>query len=480
MSFADALGRILERPHLRNARIGIGVYPLAGGAALYEREPGNLFAAASVTKIPTCLTALDVLGPEHRFVTPVQARGEIDADGTLRGDLAIIGSGDPNLSNRVDGEKLIFTDADHTYGHAQGAEPLPGDQMAVLQALARDVYAKGIRRIDGQVRADVSLFTSRGREGGSGVFVSPIAVNDNVIDMHVTPAERAGEPAVLSFSPAVGGYEFINATRTVAAGEKERLRFYDGDEAGDTIKVTVEADFPQGPPFWTCYPVASPRRLAETLFRRNLEETGIAISSMPRAGMQNASPVEVARHVSPPLREAVRVVLKVSQNMHAELLLRASGGWATEAGLRATRMLMERAGIDLSMVAQGDGAGGYGYFTPRAMCTLLQYAARQPYAGVFRDALPVLGRDGTLRSTQQGSPAAGFVRAKTGTMGFHDEVNGSEYLSAKSLAGYIEAKSGRSFVFAAFINNLHCSSTVDRAEIGENLGEIAAAAYDAL
>ncbi len=225
---------------------------------------------------------------------------------------------------------------------------------------------------------------------------------------------------------------------------------------------------------------SDPRRYAEALFRIALRDAGIALDDTSAMHYHaDGAAIEVASHTSPPLGEAVKVVLKVSQNLHAELLLRASGGGRRDVGFRAVQALFHRAGIDFSESAQTRGAGG-GYFSPETICRLLQYAARQSYAPVFRAALPVLGVDGTLHDIQSASQAAGHVRAKTGTFGYKDELNSVQFLTAKALAGYIDAKSGRAYVFAAFANNIHSSSSTSAHDIGDLLGEIAAAARELL
>jgi len=455
------------------------IVPLGEDDAVYELDGRKAFSAASVTKIPTCLTALETLGPDYRFRTPVARYGEVEGDGVLHGDLVLEAVGDPNLSNRIVGDALAFSDIDHSQGDVAGALPVEGDPLAVLRSLAGKIYEAGIRRTCGLVRVNLCGSDEGERDLGSGLRISPICVNDNIVDVHVTPGQK-GEKAALRFQPAAPIFEFVNETVTVAPEQPTTVRFVEDEDPSDPSVVRVRGNVPAGKPFWTCYGVPSPRRYAEALFRIALRDAGIALddSSAAHAHADGAR-IEVASHTSPPLREAVKVVLKVSQNLHAELLVRASGGGLRDAGFRAVRELFERAGLDVSESAQARGAGG-GYFSPATACRLLQYAARQSYASAFREALPVLGVDGTLHDIQRTSPAAGHVRAKTGTFGHRDELNSVHHLSAKALAGYIDAKSGRVYVFAAFANNIHASSATSANDIGELLGEIASAAREIL
>ena len=143
--------------------------------------------------------------------------------------------------------------------------------------------------------------------------------------------------------------------------------------------------------------------------------------------------------------------------------------------------MLEKAGLDLTGAVQNDGAGGAAFSTPDFMAGFLVHVNKQPFANGFFKALPILGKDGTLFNIQTGSPAAGKVHAKTGTLAGGNALTPTGGLiHGKGLAGYIEAKDGRRLAFAAYINfvpvrTLNESAT---AMAGEALGEIAAAAYD--
>jgi D-alanyl-D-alanine carboxypeptidase/D-alanyl-D-alanine-endopeptidase (penicillin-binding protein 4) len=255
------------------------------------------------------------------------------------------------------------------------------------------------------VRVDTSIFEESGRELGTGAAISPICINDNLVDVELIPATTLGRRAEIRISPELPCFEFINATRTVEAGKTPTVRFVEAEEASDPAIIVVEGDVPESSPFWMCYCVPHPSRFAQSAFRQSLRDVGVVVE---RGACEDASfsGVEVAQHTSPPLREAVKVVLKVSQNLHAELLTRVVGASVEsdekplQAGFRREKTLLEAVGIDASAVAQGDAAGGFGYFSPIAICKLLQYVARQPYGTAFRDALPIMGVDGTLHNIQ--------------------------------------------------------------------------------
>ena len=125
--------------------------------------------AASTTKLLSTGTSLALLGPDFRWTTPVYRTAPVDQAGTLHGDIILVASGDPNLSQRIktDGT-LAFENEDHSYGGSLDTRAVPGDPLAVLRDLASQVYKSGIRRVDGRVVVDTSLFPDQGPEIGIG------------------------------------------------------------------------------------------------------------------------------------------------------------------------------------------------------------------------------------------------------------------------------------------------------------------------
>jgi PBP4 family serine-type D-alanyl-D-alanine carboxypeptidase len=241
------------------------------------------------------------------------------------------------------------------------------------------------------------------------------------------------------------------------------------------------------------YPVADPTRFAEIVFTEALREKGITAN--PRLKEENpdfkslaanyTSSNSVAEHVSPPMTEEVKVILKVSQNLHASAMPYLFSAIlahkeAPQSGFDLMHDFLERAGLDLSGASQSDGAGGAAHFTPSFMVDYLEFISKQKYFEAFDRALPILGKDGTLHEIQTSSPAAGHVRAKTGTWTESDLLNKNIFVGGKGLAGYMTTKDGEHLVFAAYINNLRVGLQPDavRDIVGQALGEVAAAAYD--
>src|ERR1700751_2796739 len=156
--------KITERPEFAHSRFGIKFIAADTGNVVYELNSAQLFVPGSTTKLLTEGTALELFGGDYRFHTKIYRTGPIQKDGTLQGDLVLVASGDLNLSNRIQADgSLAFEDHDHTYG-GPDSKGLPGDPLAVIRKFARMVAAKGIKRINGRVLVDATLFPEGARE----------------------------------------------------------------------------------------------------------------------------------------------------------------------------------------------------------------------------------------------------------------------------------------------------------------------------
>ena len=205
--------------------------------------------------------------------------------------------------------------------------------------------------------------------------------------------------------------------------------------------------------------------LIEVLRRRGVRVMASPLGTNDTAALPTRGEVtklpKVAEYTSPPFSENARVILKVSHNLHAStlpLLIAAHHGDRTLAeGLKRQGGILTALGLEPGTVSFGGGAGGSrsDLATPRATVTLLRAMTTRPEFAAYDAALPVLGRDGTLaKAVAADSPARGHAHAKTGTYFVENELDGSTVLTSKALAGYLETASGRSLVFAAFVNNV--------------------------
>lgn len=501
-SLSQRIEKTLTRPEFQHAMFGIEFYDLQSNRPVYQLNADKLFTPASTTKLFTEGTALHLLGADYRFHTRVYRTGNIAPDGTLTGDLILVAAGDPDLSGRLQPDgTLAFENEDHSYAGSPDTRAVPGDPLAVIKELAQQVAAKGVKRIAGRVLVDASLFPEGEKELGTGAVISPIVVNDNIVDVTASPAAASGGPVSLNISPQTAYVHFVNRATTGAADSDPEIHFRDdvaNPDGSHTVNVT--GTMPVGkPPILFAYRVPSPSRFAEMTFVEALRQAGVAAAFSPVADNTDFSAMAaaytpedlLAEHVSPPFTQELKVTLKVSQNLHASMMpyfLGASVGHdktkPLQAGFDLEHDFLQKAGLDLSGASQSDGAGGAqaAFYTPDFVVHYLAYMARQPNFQAFHDALPILGHDGTLYNIQTGSPAAGHVFAKTGTFGAYNALDKNLLVTGKGLAGYVTTQDGRQLAFAIYANRVAVPVSDPEATtkiVGQALGEIAAAAYSA-
>lgn len=496
-TLADRIQRIVDRPEFRRAMFGIEFYSLDSSKPIYTLNAEKLFVPGSTTKLLTEGTALELMGANFQFHTRVYRTGSVDGSGTLDGDLVLVASGDPNLSARVrqDGT-LAFENEDHAYDSDVHTRAVPGDPLLIIRKLASQVAARGIKRITGRVLVDATLFKGGDRELGTDVVMSPIVVNDNLVDLMIGPGAKAGAAAVIAPAPATSYVRIVNGVTTGPPGSAPDIQFgSDTADAAGLHTVRVTGTTPAGgPTILYAYRVPDPARFAEVTLGEALRERGVIVGQTGAPGTVDFKSLSssyvpdhmVAEHVSLPLREDVRITLKVSQNLHASMtprVLKAVRAPADTAktGFDLEHDFLRRAGLDLTGAQQADGAGGDAHFSPSFMVSYLVYMSQQKDSAIFRAALPVLGRDGTLWNIQPASPAAGHVFAKTGTFAVDDPLNRRVLITGKGLAGYITTADNRHLAFTVYVNNVSVSTdpSAATAVVGQALGEIAAAAYDA-
>ncbi len=492
---ASRISAVISTEEYRIASWGIAVADLTTGEIIYELNAEKLFVPGSVTKLFSGAAALATFGSEHRFVTPLHRRGEIRGEGILDGDLILRASGDPDLSGRINSrDGLDFTNRDHTYAAtfaAQGssAELTATDVLAGIDQLAAGVASTGIRQVR-DILIDERLF-ERHESGGSPPFrVSPVVVNDHLIDITIVPGGSVGSPATIDLRPATSYMQFEANVRTVEPGQATLVSVTRVAPRRYTIRGQIAINRPPVVrPVVRVVEVDDPAEFARALLIERLQARGIrveaGISSIPSPGNLPAEddyaklPI-VARHISPPFAESLKVILKVSHNNHAHmlpLLIGAKNGSRSHAaGMRAVGEALRRLGVETSAFSLGDGEGGDqgDQISPRAVISLLRAMAAHPEARAFHDALPILGIDGTLADAiPPSSPARGKVSAKTGTYVWTDALNGRPLLRAKGLGGYVTANSGRRLAIAIFVNNVPMNSPADSNRHGTTLGKLA-------
>ncbi len=446
-TLARRIEAILARSDLSTSTVGIEIRRLRDGRVLYERGAQSLLPPASTTKLVSCAGALAILGPDHRFETKVIRTGPVE-DGVLRGDLLLIAAGDPNLSQRIapDGT-LRFTDNDHTYaGFLNTATAVPGDPLAVLADLAQRVRAAGIRRIEGAVVVDEGLFGERDDE-----FVgrlSAACINDNVVDIVVTPGAAAGSPPTIDVKPSHPDIIVENRATTAAAAAVDPQLHVERLEGWGRFALT--GTIPAGgPSVLTIGRLPDPALAAANLFARELALREIPARDPPRSAAAGPAAYEkspvVTVHVSPPFSEAIKVILKVSHNLHASmlpLLVGALKGGSGDrfAGYRLIHDELAKGGVPVDGVVlmSGSGGGRADSLSARFLVDLLSWYSRRKDFPSFHAALPVGGVDGTLATHFTSPKLKERVQAKTGTLVYLGALNTRWIYLSKALAGYMD------------------------------------------
>lgn len=481
--------QVMDRPEFTHATWGVEFFDLQSKKTIYAVNRERLFVPGSTTKLVTTGTAFATLGADHQFQTRMYRTGPV-RDGIVQGDLVLVASGDPNLTRWQHPEgSYAFVDQDHSYG----GQPLPGDPLFALRQMALQVAHRGIRGATGQLIVDASLFREGTRELGTRIVISPLIINDNVIDIVVTPGARAGDPAEVTVSPKTAYLTVQANLTTVDSGTPAQVRTVEDSTDKDHRVLVGSGRVPVGPAFNRRWAVAAPSRFGEIVLAEVFNDVGIRV--IPRLGSRTVDATQlsrsyvdsllVAEHVSLPFAAAARVILKTSQNLHASSMPMVLGAQRAarevgKNGFDVAREWLQGAGLNTDGAVQGDGAGGDAFFSPAFMTQYLALVARQPWAESFRDALPILGTDGTLAAIQPDAPAAGQVHAKTGTFSSYDPLNKRTIVHAKGLAGYFTSKSGRQIAFAIYVNNLAANVPDPALFAGQALGEIASIAWEVI
>ena len=484
-SLARKLDDFLAQPHLKTAHLGWQFVDLATGEVASEPSSEKLFVPASTTKLFSTAAALDSLGADYRFRTPVYRRGSVNEAGELDGDLILVASGDLTLGGRTTEKgEIAFQDSDHIYAnYSPDAKLTAEDPLAGLNELARLIAAAGIRKVAGDVLIDDRLFDHTTGSGSGPQLITPIMVNDNVLDFTFEPTEP-GQPAKTSWRPQTALFEVEFDVQTVK--ENESLEFAIRPQ-GSRIRVTgkIPANKAQ---VVRIYEVPDPAAYARALFIEALRRRHVEVAapltekrnstSLPERSASEKLP-QVAELVSPPFAEHAKLVLKVSHNLHASalpLLVATRQGQRTLAdGLKREREFLAKAGVDVETISFGGGAGGSraDYVTPAATVQLLRHMASRPDFFVYERSLPILGVDGTLaKAVPPDSPAKGKAQAKTGTLSWENLLFDRSLCTSKALGGYLTTATGKRLAFAAFINGVHLKDGIDAKRLGSDLGTL--------
>ena len=482
---------IIDKPDYKEARWGLLVVDAKSGKTVYELNAEKLFTPASTTKLFSCATALAELGPDYRFATPVYMRGQLKK-GILDGDLIMVASGDLTFGGRTDKNgKIVFTNTDHTYANSGTSEATLTDTnpLLALESLAKQVADHGIKEVQGEVLIDDRLF-ERSRGTGSGPdLLTPMIVNDNVLDIIITPGKKPGDLAQVRMRPETAFFR-MDAEVTTCADEKQaEFTIQSVSPMHFSVRGAIPIKWKQAV---RIFPIAEPLLFARALFIECLRRAGVRVKAslfqpgpfdpLPTAAYDKLARVAVFE--SPPFSEAIAVTLKVSHNLYAStlpLLVAAKHDERMlDQGLRRQGKFLKELGVPVETISFAGGAGGANAdaITPRAAIKLLQAMDKRSEAEAFFNGLPVLGVDGTLaEAVPSDSPARGKLRAKTGTLAWFDAMNGRVLLRSKALAGCMETANRTKLYVAMFVNDVPLPKGVNATREGKTLGKLCEMIY---
>jgi D-alanyl-D-alanine carboxypeptidase/D-alanyl-D-alanine-endopeptidase (penicillin-binding protein 4) len=421
-----------QLPGVSRGSWGIVVHSLDRNERLLELNARTLFVPASIAKLVSVATAADAVGWDYRFETTLRTTAPV-VDGVLRGDLLVVGSGDPSIGGR-------------------GGDDLAGFVAAVTQA--------GIRRIEGRIVGDDDAveeprpqrawaWDDLGYTNGAVFGALNLAENRTVVT--VAPASAEGLPTTVGF-PSRASPPVVN--RSVTGPARSQQLLWPEQRPGES-SLTIAGSIPVGAsPADIGIAVGNPTLWFAAVLRTRLLEAGIDISGDAadvddlRPPPDRTSGTVLFTYRSRTLAEIARPLLKESINLYGEALMRLNADRGTfptnDAALEGLRRRLRSWGIadDSCQLVDGSGLSRRDAISPDALVIVLQRMFDASAASPFMAALPIAGTDGSLETRMKGTAAQGSVRAKTGTMS-----------NIRSLAGYATTRSSERLAFVIVVNN---------------------------
>lgn len=430
-TFEERLNSLVNGSVARSADSSIQIVELESGRVVAERNPHMAIAPASNMKLFTTAAAIDLLRPSFEVTTGVYARGEIDATGTLNGDLRIVGRGDPTIGGR-------FHD---------------GNATAVIQDWAAEIKRAGIKTISGNLVFEHGYFDAEyihptwPADQLTAWYEAPIAafsMQEGCVAVRVLPS-RAGQPCVVQLDPPTSYIKVQNSCRT-GRGLPFITRHNGSNEV--IVRGGVPARSGTTEVFIT---VENPVHYFAAVTNETLQRDGIRIQGQivltPRDARTDWR--LVTKHTTP-LNILVYVINKKSQNHYAEQVLkmigaemRKDGSWAG-GNAEVKEWLTTKLGVPANEFYPADGSGmsRNNRASANAFIALLRYMWKSPWREEFVSSMPYTGDpDSKFGNRLRRPPFARQVYAKTG------------YISGViGLSGYVHAQSGKVYAFSFLFN----------------------------
>ncbi len=423
--------------------VALSVRRVSDGQELIAYNARRSLPSASTLKLITTATALSVLGPAATYTTTLEHDGTLK-DSVLTGNLYIRGTGDPSLGS----------------GRFAGYPDLPD----LLKRWSAAIRAVGIRRIQGQLVGDASLYDDIttpdtwpfGDLGNYyGASLSALNINENLYRVFFGPGRVVGAAAsVLRFDPVVPYLTVRNTVMTDAANTGDQVIIYG---APFQNQQWLTGHVPLGNEFSVKGALPDPAFYAAYALQQQLIQDNVTIASPPVSVGGGLPPLSgppgkrrmLAEYKSPPLVELVRETNGQSINLYAEALLRTTAlrlsktVRSTAGSLDVLSAFWKSKGVDLAgfRIRDGSGLSTVGALTAGNMTGILGAMGRDPAFEAFYGTIPVVGQTGTVRNLAKGTAAAGNIRAKSGS------IEG-----VRAYAGYFTATTGEQLSFCLLVN----------------------------
>ena len=449
----NELAQKFDDPEFENAHWGVLIRSLKTGETVYSRNEKKMFMPASNMKLFTTSSAMMVLGPEYRFTTRLVTTGTVK-DSLLKGDLIIVGSGDPTISGRYNDGKVTET----------------------FEQWADSLRANGIKEISGNIIGDDNCFDEEFYGSGwsadyetdyYAAQISGISFNDNCVDFRVVPSAKIADVCSLSWTPNTKYVNVINQTVTASVTDSVSNVYFYRVRGTNTVyvrgkmsvgkKETIESVAIDNPTLYTV-----------TVLKEILEAKGIRVTGTPidvddlKDSLKYVNAKQLASFTSVPYSVIVRSINKPSQNFYAEQIFRTMGKekfalGSMDNGSAAAYPVLAGWGVDTVRLRMADGSGlsRQDLITPTDMVSLLSGISKEKSFLPFYESLPIAGVDGTIKNRMKGTRAEGNVHAKTGFIGY-----------VRSLSGYVTSADGEMFVFSMVAN--HYTVPTSKAEKIQN------------
>lgn len=434
----NQLNHLLENhPNLKGAIAGVSIRTASTGDLIYSYNGETRLTPASNLKLFTAAAALTTLGKDYTFQTELHTDGEIKWH-VLIGNLYIKGKGDPTITTNT------------------------------FDQFAKELKKKGIKWISGDLIGDDSWYddvrysidipwsdeTAYYGAQISALTVSPdLDYDSGTIICEVSPGEKTNQKATVSFSPETDYVQVINKTKTV---EKDGRNDITISRNHGTNIIQIEGTIPLNDPLHKeSIAVWEPTKYSLNVFKQALHKQGIKLLGDVKVGDIPSNSQVVISHSSMPLSELLLPFMKLSNNIHAEVLIKEmgkvfKGKGSFKEGLEVEEHALTSLGVKTETMIMRDGSGisHMNLVPPNEITRMLYHLQDMDWFPCYMNSLPVAGiKDkmigGTLRNRMKGSPLKENVIAKTGTL-----------TNVSSLSGYVKTKNGETFIFSILLNHL--------------------------